>query len=85
MPCLSINSIDREGFIQREIKQALDIWQEKNSNTVYILPVRLDKEGEIPEEFEDLAYINLFEPDGMERLLNDLKQIVERQMNGKKR
>lgn len=77
MPCLSINSCDKEGFIQREIKQALDIWQEKNSNTVYILPVRLDKDAKVPEEFEDLAYINLFEPDGMSRLIEDLQRIIE--------
>jgi hypothetical protein len=41
LACLSKESVDRRGMIQKELKQALDILQEKLDEDVYLIPVRL--------------------------------------------
>jgi hypothetical protein len=78
VPCLSVNSVNREGFIQREIKQALDIWQEKPAGDIYVIPVRLDDDHEVPDEFDNLLYVNWFEVDGLEKLIRAIKVGQER-------
>jgi hypothetical protein len=39
LACLSANSINKRGWIQKEIKDALDIWQEKLEDDIYLIPV----------------------------------------------
>ena len=46
----SQNSVAKRGYVQREMKMALDAWQEVPGNTIHTIPIRLD-ECEIPEEF----------------------------------
>ena len=38
--CLSPQSVDKRGFYQREIRAALDAWQEKRQDDIYLIPVR---------------------------------------------
>ena len=57
----------------------MEVWQKKNTKTVFLLPVRLDNEREVPEEFEGLLYVNLYEKGGTQKLLEGLRRIVERQ------
>lgn len=40
--CLSNNSVNKEGYVQRELKFVLDIALEKPDGTVFIVPLRLD-------------------------------------------
>src|SRR6267154_4996863 len=40
---LSSHSVDRRGFIQRELKEALDIWKEKLESDIYLIPVRIEE------------------------------------------
>lgn len=40
--CLSNKSVTKEGYIQRELKFALDIALEKPEGTIFIIPLRLD-------------------------------------------
>lgn len=47
--CVSSRSSNRQGFIQREIKIALDQLEEKTSDHIYFIPVRLE-ECELPEK-----------------------------------
>jgi hypothetical protein len=47
--CVSSRSRNREGFIQRELKIALDQLEEKTSDHIYFIPVRLE-ECELPEK-----------------------------------
>ena len=37
--CLSQHSMNKEGFVQREIRMALDVADEKPEGTIYIIPV----------------------------------------------
>ncbi len=39
--CLSPNSVDRRGALQREIRQALDLREEMLPGDIYVIPVRL--------------------------------------------
>src|SRR5688572_22202418 len=41
--CLSKQSVTRDGFAQRELNDALEIWKEKAENSVYLIPVRLEE------------------------------------------
>lgn len=69
--CLSKNSINKDGFIQKEIKFALDVADEKAEGTVYIIPVRLE-ECDVPERFSKYHWADLFELKGYDRLLRTL-------------
>lgn len=75
--CLSVNSVDKRGFLQKEIKYALDIWQEKLEDDIYLIPVRLE-DCEVPEDLHKFHWVDLFENDGWERLVKAIKAGMER-------
>jgi hypothetical protein len=77
LPCLSANSVDRRGFIQRELKQALDLWKERLESDIYIIPVRLE-DCKAPESLANFQWIDLFEPDGWSRLLKAIEVALQR-------
>jgi formylglycine-generating enzyme required for sulfatase activity len=64
---LSRNSVAKRGYVQREMKLALDAWQELPEGTIHTIPVRLD-DCEVPEPFRRYHYTNLFDARGFERL-----------------
>jgi formylglycine-generating enzyme required for sulfatase activity len=70
--CLSKNSLNKEGFIQTEIKYALEKAKEVPKGNIFIIPVKLE-ECEVPAELQEYHWVNLFEPDGYERLLRSLQ------------
>jgi hypothetical protein len=78
LACLSGNSVNKRGWIQREIKDALDIWQEKLDSDIYLIPARLE-DCEIPERLGDFQWVDLFEEDGWTRLVKAIQVGTERQ------
>lgn len=66
------NSVAKRGYVQREMKMALDAWEEVPTNTIHTIPVRLD-ECEIPKEFRRYHRADLFDPRGFERLVRALQ------------
>ena len=40
LACLSRQAIDKNGFIQAEIKQALQLFEEKREGDIYLIPVK---------------------------------------------
>ncbi len=77
LACLSANSVNKRGLIQKEIKDALDIWQEMLEGDIYLIPVRL--EGcEVPETLHDFQWVNLFEEGGWTRLVKAIQVGMER-------
>ncbi len=40
--CLSNSSITKEGYIQKEIRFALDVAEEKPEGTIFLIPARLE-------------------------------------------
>jgi serine/threonine protein kinase len=70
--CLSRNSVNKEGYVQKEIKFALDSADEKPEGTIYLIPLKLE-ECEMPHRLQRWQWVDYFEKDGYERLTNSLK------------
>ncbi len=78
--CLSVNSVDKRGWIQKEIKEALDIWQGMLDSDIYLIPVRLEdcKTPESPESLRYFQWVDLFEEDGWSRLVKAIREGMKR-------
>lgn len=74
---LSRDAITREGYVQRELKLALDIALEKPAGAIFIIPVRLEECGELPRSLRALHYVDYFpkkqRPLAFQALLKSLK------------
>ncbi len=71
--CLSTSSITKEGYLQKELKYALDMADEKPEGTIFIIPLKL-QECELPHRLSQWQWANLYEAGGYERLLLALKR-----------
>ena len=49
IPLFSTNSVTRRGYVQRELKEALDVLNEIPESKIFVIPVRLDG-STIPDE-----------------------------------
>lgn len=70
--CLSRSSLTKRGYVQKEIKYALDVADKQPEDTIYLIPIKLE-ECDIPERLRRLHWVSLFEPMGYERLLSALR------------
>jgi hypothetical protein len=77
LACLSTNSVNKRGYLQREINDALDILQEMLESDIYLIPVRLE-DCEVPERLRDLQWVDLFEKDGWTRLKKAIQEGMKR-------
>lgn len=77
LACLSSESVGRRGVLQKEIKDALEIWREKLDDDIYLIPVRLE-ECEIPDELKVFQWADFFEEDGFDRLVGGIKEGIDR-------
>jgi S-DNA-T family DNA segregation ATPase FtsK/SpoIIIE len=57
--CLSKKSVTKEGYVQKEIKIALDVADEKPEGTIYLIPTRLE-ECNVPFRLNRWQWIDLF-------------------------
>jgi hypothetical protein len=69
--CLSRNSVAKTGYVQKEIKYALDVADEQPERQIFIIPVRLE-ECAVPERLQKWQWVDLFHPTGLDRLLKAL-------------
>jgi hypothetical protein len=72
LACLSNNSINKRGFIQKEIREVLDIWKGKLDDDIFLIPVRFEN-CEVPNLLGDFQWVNLFENNGFKQLTNAIK------------
>jgi hypothetical protein len=70
--------VNKRGFLQREIRQALDLWQEKLDDDIYVIPARLE-ECQVPESLSKFQWVDLFEERGLSSLLEAIWVGVKRQ------
>ena len=70
--CLSINSVNKRGYVQTELKKALKILDELPDEQIFLIPARLDN-SKVPSSIESRHWVNLFEEDGMAKLLKAIK------------
>lgn len=70
---LSNVSVNKEGYIQKEIRYALDIALEKPEGTIFIIPLRLD-DCVVPRKIKHWQYVDYFP---VERLSWAYKKVLE--------
>ncbi|MFN0165418.1 MAG: SUMF1/EgtB/PvdO family nonheme iron enzyme [Bryobacteraceae bacterium] len=69
--CLSAGSVNKEGYLQKEISDALKVAEEKPEDTIYVIPARIE-DCKAPERLSEYHWVNLFEADGISRLIEAL-------------
>lgn len=65
--CLSGHSIDKTGYVQREIRIALDAAEERPQGTIFVVPARIE-DCQVPERLSRWQRVDLFAKGGYERL-----------------
>jgi hypothetical protein len=75
--CLSKKSVNKEGYVQKEIKFALDVADEKPEGTIFIVPVRLE-ECEVPNRLNIYHWVDLFEDTGYKKIMLALNEKAKR-------
>lgn len=73
--CISKNSITKEGYIQKEIKQILDIADEKLEDAIFIIPLKLE-DCNIPNRLSKWHFV-LYNDHGFGKLLHSLNRRKE--------
>ena len=69
---LSKDSINKEGFVQKEIKEALDIADKKLEDTIFIIPARLE-DCQVPNRLADYQWVDLYNSEGYNKLIRALE------------
>lgn len=69
--CLSRGSINKAGYVQKEIKYALDVADEQPEGAIFLIPLKLE-ECEVPDRLSNRHWVNYFEESGHSKLLKAL-------------
>lgn len=70
--CLSSTAVGKRGYMQREIRAALEVAQEQPEGIIFLIPLRLD-ECDLPEQLKHLHRVDFYEEGGYERLVKALQ------------
>lgn len=57
--CVSSTSVAKEGYVQKELRQVLNIALEKLEGAIFVLPVRLD-DCQLPRQLRDKQALDYF-------------------------
>src|SRR5262249_53727556 len=71
--CLSSRSVSKRGYVQKEIKDALDTADEMPEGTIYIIPAKLE-DCEVPDQLSRWQWVELFRATGYAKLLRALRE-----------
>ncbi|UVI38177.1 TIR domain-containing protein [Qipengyuania spongiae] len=74
---VSSNSIDRRGYLQREIESALDNVKERLEDDIYLIPVKLD-DVEAPRSLSEFHFIETWDVEFLDRLQAAIDRQFER-------
>lgn len=71
---LSKASVNKRGFVQKEMKEAIDVLQEIPRGQIFLIPVRLDSTEPIDDELHELNWVDLANDyhGGLARILSSL-------------
>jgi hypothetical protein len=70
--CLTKNSVDKEGYVQKEIKFALDKALEMPEGQIFLIPVRFE-ECDVPFSLTRFQWVDLFDEASYARMMRALK------------
>jgi hypothetical protein len=76
--CLTQNSVDRRGVMQKEISAAFDKKEEMLDDDIFLIPVRLEDCKVRDEKLRKFQRVDLFATDGHAKLLSSLNVGIER-------
>jgi len=68
---LSNAAVTKRGYVQKELRYALDISDEQPEGTIFLIPLKLE-DCEVPERLRRWQWVNLFEDHGYEKLMRAL-------------
>ena len=72
---LSKNAVEKKGFVQKEIKTALNYLEERNEGISPVIPVRLE-ETDVPlGRLRELHWIDVFTKADVQKLVKSLKSV----------
>lgn len=57
--CVSTNSVAKEGYVQRELRQVLSIALEKLEGAIFVIPLRLD-DCALPRQLRERQFLDYF-------------------------
>ena len=57
---LSSRTLSKRGFVQKEIRQALEIWSETPPEEIYLIPVRIDECVPTHDQLQEIQWVDLF-------------------------
>lgn len=75
--CLSQTSVTKSGYLNKEIRRALDTADEKPEGTIYIIPVKFDDCTPSFEKLKKYQWVNYYEPGAHERLIKSFRLRAE--------
>jgi formylglycine-generating enzyme required for sulfatase activity len=75
---LSRNSVAKRGYVQREMKLALDALQEVPEGAIHTIPVRID-DCEVPESFRRYHWADLFALNGFDHIVRAIRAEIAKQ------
>lgn len=83
--CLSKRSVSKEGYVQKELRIALDLALEMPEGRIFLIPARLE-ECDLPYSLKPYHWVDLYTPSGMDKLIKSLnlraKQVGARALSG---
>ena len=69
--CLSKTSVTREGYVQKEMRLALDRALEMPQGEIFLVPARFE-EVDLPYSLRDYQWVDLYTENGKTKLLKSL-------------
>lgn len=79
MACLSNHSVSKSGYIQKELRMALNELERKASDVIYFIPALIE-DVDLPDitvgtiNLRDYQAAKIFSEDGLQKLINHLRQ-----------
>lgn len=70
--CLSKGSVTKAGYVQKEIRFALDVADEQPEGAIFLIPLRLE-DCQVPTRLGKMQWVDLYSGDGYRRLFASLK------------
>jgi actin-like ATPase involved in cell morphogenesis len=75
--CLSQSSINKRGYVQKEITYALDVAQEHPDDTIFIIPLKLE-ECNVPDRLCSYHWVDFFDSEGYKKLMSALNLLMDK-------
>lgn len=72
---LSNNSVSKKGYVQKELRHALELLDEYPEPTIFVIPIRIDDCNPTSEKLKELHWVDIFDDweEGLARIFKTMK------------